>query len=637
MNTKPVAYSYIRFSSAEQAKGASLARQLELAEAYAKEHDLVLDDKLSFRDLGVSAYKKHNIEEGGDLKRFLDAVDEGLILPGSYLLVESLDRISRAHVSVAVELLLGIIRRKIIVVTLTDGMIFRPDDVENHFYPLIMSVVTFQRANEESETKSKRLRDAWARKRGQFKAHDGKLGIGPVKPITSVCPAWLKLSESEAEFEFIPEKRALVDDIIQMVMSGLGKRAIAKKLNEKGIPTISPPKARRSATGEVVGAVNPDRIWQESYITKVIKNRALLGEFQPYKTVGGKRVPGGDPIRDYFPRLVTDEEFALLQDVISERGTRSGGRRGRTFANLFTGLVKCGYCGSSMTYVDKGIDKRGKRDQSKNRFLVCTKAKQGRSNSCHYVPWTYSEFEAAFFKNASRSDFSTFITTTNDRGAELRALNNRFIADRAKLVQLKLEQQRCVDALKSATRPPQLLIDELNRLADEQSVLESSLAATETEIRSARAREVQTETALQALRSIYKDLQEKEGTDSYMYRARLNAHMRRVIRAITLYPGGTIYTPEKITFIRAEMLEGGIHAPEDVDMYIRTQFRTKPDKSQRFLTIKNGDEVFQILHPELDTPDVLAPLVRNAEALNRFLDLVHKELASRRGTGAKKT
>jgi len=53
---KPLCISYIRFSSLAQSEGSSVERQLELSRKYAEEHDLILDDKLSYRDLGKSAY-----------------------------------------------------------------------------------------------------------------------------------------------------------------------------------------------------------------------------------------------------------------------------------------------------------------------------------------------------------------------------------------------------------------------------------------------------------------------------------------------------------------------------------------------------------------------------------------------------
>lgn len=51
------AYSYIRFSTEEQAKGDSLRRQLDLRHEYLKGKDLILDETLTMHDLGVSGFK----------------------------------------------------------------------------------------------------------------------------------------------------------------------------------------------------------------------------------------------------------------------------------------------------------------------------------------------------------------------------------------------------------------------------------------------------------------------------------------------------------------------------------------------------------------------------------------------------
>ncbi|MGI4953220.1 MAG: recombinase family protein [Janthinobacterium lividum] len=84
-----VAYSYLRFSTPEQAMGDSRRRQLSLAESYAKQNNLLLDKGLNFRDLGVSAFRGKNAKDGG-LRSFLDAVEHGLVPANSYLLIESL-------------------------------------------------------------------------------------------------------------------------------------------------------------------------------------------------------------------------------------------------------------------------------------------------------------------------------------------------------------------------------------------------------------------------------------------------------------------------------------------------------------------------------------------------------------------
>ena len=91
---KPKAYSYTRFSTPEQAKGDSSTRQTLAANRWAQEHGVELDAELTFRDEGVTAYDGSNVERGA-LGAFLKAVHCGDVGQGSWLLVESLDRISR--------------------------------------------------------------------------------------------------------------------------------------------------------------------------------------------------------------------------------------------------------------------------------------------------------------------------------------------------------------------------------------------------------------------------------------------------------------------------------------------------------------------------------------------------------------
>jgi DNA invertase Pin-like site-specific DNA recombinase len=89
---RPLAYSYVRMSTETQLLGDSLRRQLERSRAFAVERgfDLVED----YHDLGVSAFRGKNVEDG-KLGLFLNAVKAGKVPRGSYLLVESLDRLSR--------------------------------------------------------------------------------------------------------------------------------------------------------------------------------------------------------------------------------------------------------------------------------------------------------------------------------------------------------------------------------------------------------------------------------------------------------------------------------------------------------------------------------------------------------------
>lgn len=95
-----LAYSYVRFSSDRQKHGQSLSRQTKLSADWCAANGAVLDTELNLHDLGVSAFRGKNLNEGA-LGAFVKAVDEGRVPKGSYLLIESFDRLSRQEVDVA--------------------------------------------------------------------------------------------------------------------------------------------------------------------------------------------------------------------------------------------------------------------------------------------------------------------------------------------------------------------------------------------------------------------------------------------------------------------------------------------------------------------------------------------------------
>ena len=82
-----LAFSYLRFSSPQQAKGDSIRRQTEATADWCERHGVALDTSLSLRDEGVSAFRgKHreNPDVNG-LGAFLAAVNGGRVPPGSFL------------------------------------------------------------------------------------------------------------------------------------------------------------------------------------------------------------------------------------------------------------------------------------------------------------------------------------------------------------------------------------------------------------------------------------------------------------------------------------------------------------------------------------------------------------------------
>src|SRR5262249_43400805 len=151
--------SYIRFSHSDQAKGDSLRRQRVKAEKYCKRHRLTLDTSLNLRDLGVSAFRGKNALVG-NLGVFLRAVRDKTVKPGSYLIVESLDRISRQGIDDGYEICKSILKAGVHIVTLSPERDFGPDAIKGLAKGALELLIILERAAEESETKSRRLRAA---------------------------------------------------------------------------------------------------------------------------------------------------------------------------------------------------------------------------------------------------------------------------------------------------------------------------------------------------------------------------------------------------------------------------------------------------------------------------------------------
>jgi DNA invertase Pin-like site-specific DNA recombinase len=360
---KPKAYSYLRFSTPEQAKGDSQRRQWELAQRYAEEHGLELDEELTFRDLGVSAFRGANAETGR-LGDFLKAIDEGLVANGSFLLVESLDRISRSTARKALRVLEDIIDRGVTVVTLADRRVYNIANLDNDPTSLLMSILVFMRAHEESATKSRRLKAVYGNKRRE--AREGIEG----KPFTRRLPAWIRWNEDAKALEPIPERAKVVRDIFDMAEAGFGKDAIARTLNDGKVPTFG----------------NAE-YWRRSYVDKILTNPAVAGTFVPKvkEFVEGKPVrKAEEPIKGYFPAVVNEEVFA-------RQGLRpkapKGRHAGKAVSSIFQGLGTCELCGSSFVRVSKG----------KYVYLVCSKAHA--KGGCEYRSVPYAEAEKAIRQN----------------------------------------------------------------------------------------------------------------------------------------------------------------------------------------------------------------------------------------------
>lgn len=509
MTTKNKAYSYLRFSTPDQMKGDSFRRQTELSRRYADEHGLELDEDLTFQDLGVSAFHGANAQDG-QLGAFLAAVDQGKVRPGSTLLVESLDRLSRQSPYHAFRQLDDILRRGVRVVTLQDQKVYDAEQGELDFTDLMMSLIVMQRAHEESLTKSKRGKEAWKAKRDA--AANGS------RKLTGLCPNWLTLDKEKQEFIVNEDRAAIVRRIFDMTIDGIGNRSIAATLNSEGVPPFG------SSAG-----------WSHDYIRRILENEAVVGRFQPHKRkiVDGKqkRVPVGEAIDGYFPSIVKPETFFKAMRMRKGRKLPAG-RASNAFSNLFTGMVVCGACGAPMHYENKGKPPKG------GSYLVCSHARM--KLGCKRHSWRYPQAQSHIVMNFNELDYrEMFPDMVAKSQAVASKISDQIMVKEEELERVQRSLERLTDLLLERDSSPTLL-SRLDALEEDKTSLEGDLASLRSALDNERDRMLSAsgdycdaEDALNRYVEV-----ERDGSPEEILTARRRFHqlLLRIVDKITFFP-----------------------------------------------------------------------------------------------------
>lgn len=489
-------------STGTQRKGDSYRRQIETSRAFAEKNGLDLVEDADLDDTGISGYRGKNLASGR-FGAFLEDVRAGVVLKGSYLLVESMDRLSRQAPAKALQPFLELINSGIVLVTMSPLEVFTEETLD--FSRLLMALTIMQRSHEESEIKSHRLRSAWEHKRKQI----------ATRKLTGRCPSWLELKG--LEFEIVEKHASIVRRIFDDAANGLGTYTIVRRLNDQRVPTF---------TGK--GS------WQNSTVNKILSGSSVIGRFQPSKMVNGKRVPDGDPVEGYFPKIVTRSVFERAQRGRLERKTKpqaglvgSGGPKGKHFTNLFSKLAICDYCGKPMYFQNKGTPPKGQA------YLVCSTAL--RSSDCQMDGrWRYDQFEETFLKFVEQLDLASLVSSTEHR-------NRRS--------ELAYEHEAMLGKVKRLEDEAQRAIDIGVKMIDfDSAILAARLKKIETELIEAKAQEqtlrhelaVLDETSLtyyskpDQVAQLIERVRSRRGGDVYKLRAQIASRLQSLIKELRL-------------------------------------------------------------------------------------------------------
>ena len=488
-----IAISYARFSSAKQAAGDSLRRQVEETEKYVAAHDLVLDRSLSFTDIAVSAYDKSNIKTGA-LGVFLKAIEQDRVPIGATLIVESLDRLSRATVLDALEVFIAILNAGLNIVTLVDKQRYSREVVQGNVGMLMMSLGVMQRAHDESATKSDRINKLWEQKKKDLRATR--------KVLSRKVPHWLTVNADRTEIKPDDERAKVVMNIIELAEKGVGNHTLGKQLNA------------------TVPAWSKSGKWEPSYIQKTLSSPALFGAIDL----------DGEIIDGYYPALITRERYDVLQSLRSARATtKNYNRKGKEVTNLFSGLMKCGYCGSSMNICGY----RSRVSGYARKYAGCHGARIGATD-CQMRVWFIDELEPALLFWMTQIDFNKLLGTS--KKSELDAARELLVSIEVEIPRLELSIVNGNIAIEQG------VLSMIDRVKDHELKLRQERVRLEEQQRKVHAlttREGGGATRMKTIVLLFKAL--KHTADELQIRAlreQLSSAIQQVVERIDLYPTG---------------------------------------------------------------------------------------------------
>lgn len=163
--------------------------------------------------------------------------------------------------------------------------------------------------------------------------------------------------------EIDPEDAEIVRDVFKWCAEGCGAKTISMRLNEQG---------RLHRTAE----------WQKNTVAYLLKSWCYAGYtvFNRKNGLTGKERPFEDWIvTESHEGIVSKEVFMSVQNIIGERAPAEGG--GSPHSNfVFTGLLKCGRCGSAMQ------TESAKGNGGKYHYYNCSASLRGKSCKSRRIP-----------------------------------------------------------------------------------------------------------------------------------------------------------------------------------------------------------------------------------------------------------
>lgn len=571
---KPTIITYLRYSSKQQAEGLSEFRQSEInrkfVEKFCAEHEVDLNEVISLKDLGVSAYRGLNLTLGsfsqtikkfksGEIKKKFN--EDGEI--NTYLIVESLDRITRTGPFKSTQIFTELLEYTNIVV-LADGekKIYSKKSIDSThgMMDLFMALISLQRSHSESLMKEYRSRKSWEKKREDLLDYftlpeEEREGLERPKNATAMCPFWLTAKKDGRGYDFIPENKKVMDFLIEKLLDGNGMTRSVRLLNDeidKGTLKPKLKKANRKTRhfraaaysglfNSEISTVKGDYLLTESYYPT--EDDVEQGKY-PEKHLGKRVRKEIAVLKNYYPALMTESQAAYIRSLMGERRSK-GIKPNKGIKNLAQGILRCPHCNS--TYI--------KAKDRKNVYLRCNLSREGL---CKAKVIKHGVFEHNLLQFCKGLNITKIISNQNNDSAlesSLNDLEKKKIPLQVQKSELEAEIAQLVTNIGSIKIPSLLekvqedylaKENELKKIVQELDLIETSTMKLQNQISMSTG-----DNTLQEL--IERTLDENADDE---IRQRFNVELNKVVKHMTVVYRDTEENPFGYHMISIQFLDG---------------------------------------------------------------------------------
>lgn len=210
--------------------------------------------------------------------------------------------------------------------------------------------------------------------------------------IVMIPPLGYFKDKNTGKVTVVEEHAEIVRKIFNLYVSGYGLKAISKILNEEGIK--SPGYYQKKLLGKNLGYNKPEIahrfLWENTGVKRILQNEFYIGNLICHKSYTSKinHIRKELPAEEHFkhenavPAIIPKEIWEQAQFLLEQKPKRNVRASSGNTHHRYTGLIKCGDCGSSfsckrrywrnnpprMEYVCNGYHRYGKENCSPHKI-----------------------------------------------------------------------------------------------------------------------------------------------------------------------------------------------------------------------------------------------------------------------------